>query len=132
MLASVHSGALVGLEAQPVRVEIDIADGLERVTLVGLPDVAVRESSERVRAAIGNSGFSYPGHRLTVNLAPADLRKEGPAYDLPIAVGILAAMQQVPREMEDAVMAGEFKLVPWSANVALALLALRRRGIRWD
>ena len=77
MLASVHSGALVGLDAQPVDVEIDIAGGLERVTLVGLPDTAVRESSERVRAALGNSGYIYPAHRLTVNLAPADLRKEG-------------------------------------------------------
>ena len=110
MLAKVHSCAVVGLEAQPVQVEVDIASGLEKVTLVGLPDTAVRESSERVRAAITNSGFFYPQHRLTVNLAPADLRKEGPAYDLPIAVGILAAMQQVPREMEDALILGELSL----------------------
>ena len=86
MLAQVHSCAVVGLDAQAVHVEVDIASGLEKVTLVGLPDTAVRESSERVRAAITNSGFFYPQHRLTVNLAPADLRKEGPAYDLPIAV----------------------------------------------
>jgi len=95
MLAKVHSCAVVGLDAEPIYVEIDIASGLERVTLVGLPDTAVRESSERVRAALTNSGFFFPQHRLTINLTPADLRKEGPAYDLPIAVGILAATRQV-------------------------------------
>ena len=79
MLAQVHSCAVIGLEAQPVHVEVDVASGLERVTLVGLPDTAVRESSERVRTAIANSGFFYPQHRLTINLAPADLRKEGAA-----------------------------------------------------
>ena len=79
MLAQVHSCAVIGLDAQAVHVEVDIASGLEKVTLVGLPDTAVRESSERVRAALGNSGYVYPAHRLTVNLAPADLRKEGPA-----------------------------------------------------
>ncbi len=110
MLATVHSGALVGLEAQPVHVEIDIASGLERVTLVGLPDTAVRESSERVRAAISNSGYRYPAHRLTINLAPADLRKEGPAYDLPIAVGILCATQQILGDLEDALLLGELSL----------------------
>ena len=110
MLAAVHSGALVGLDAQPVDVEIDIAGGLERVTLVGLPDTAVRESSERVRAALGNSGYVYPAHRLTVNLAPADLRKEGPAYDLPIAVGILLATHQVEAELGDALILGELSL----------------------
>jgi magnesium chelatase family protein len=110
MLATVHSGALVGLDAQPVHVEIDIAQGLERITLVGLPDTAVRESSERVRAAIGNSGYIYPAHRLTVNLAPADVRKEGPAYDLPIAVGILAATHQAPCDLGDALILGELSL----------------------
>jgi magnesium chelatase family protein len=77
---------------------------------VGLPDTAVRESSERVRAAITNSGFFYPQHRLTVNLAPADLRKEGPAYDLPIAVGILAATRQVTGDLDDALVLGELSL----------------------
>ncbi len=110
MLATVHSGALVGLDAQPVDVEIDIAGGLERVTLVGLPDTAVRESSERVRAALGNSGYIYPAHRLTVNLAPADLRKEGPAYDLPIALGILLATHQVEADLGDALILGELSL----------------------
>ncbi|HMN31417.1 MAG TPA: YifB family Mg chelatase-like AAA ATPase, partial [Caldilineaceae bacterium] len=90
--------------------EVDIATGLERMTLVGLPDTAVRESSERVRAAITNSGFFFPQHRLTVNLAPADLRKEGPAYDLPIAVGILAAAHQITANLEDALFLGELSL----------------------
>lgn len=110
MLAQVHSCAVIGLDAQAVHVEVDIASGLEKVTLVGLPDTAVRESSERVRAAITNSGFFYPQHRLTVNLAPADLRKEGPAYDLPIALGILAATRQVPAELDDALLLGELSL----------------------
>ena len=110
MLAKVHSCAVVGLDAQPIHVEVDIASGLEKVTLVGLPDTAVRESSERVRAAITNSGFFYPQHRLTINLAPADLRKEGPAYDLPIALGLLAATQQVRGDLEDALILGELSL----------------------
>ncbi len=96
MLAKVQSCAVIGLDAEPIHVEVDIASGLERTTMVGLPDAAVRESGERVRAAISNSGFFFPQHRLTINLAPADLRKEGPAYDLPIAVGILAATRQTP------------------------------------
>jgi magnesium chelatase family protein len=110
MLAKVHSCAVVGLDAEPIDVEVDIATGLERVTLVGLPDTAVRESGERVRAAVTNSGFVYPQHRLTINLAPADLRKEGPAYDLPIAVGILAATRQIDAPLEDALILGELSL----------------------
>ena len=90
MLAKVYSCALVGLEGAVVEVEADLNPrALPSVTLVGLPDAAVKESTERVRAAIYNSGLTYPRGRLTVNLAPADLRKEGPAYDLPIAVALL-------------------------------------------
>ncbi len=110
MLAKVHSCAVVGLDAEPIYVEVDLASGLERITLVGLPDTAVRESSERVRAAITNSGYFFPQHRLTVNLAPADLRKAGPAYDLPIAVGILAATRQVLANLDDALIVGELSL----------------------
>lgn len=111
MLAKVHSCAVIGLEAEPIHVEVDIASGLERITLVGLPDTAVRESSERVRAAVTNSGFFFPQHRLTINLAPADLRKEGPSYDLPIAVGILAAARQVPVDpLDGALLVGELGL----------------------
>ncbi len=110
MLAKVQSCAVIGLDAEPIHVEVDIASGLERVTMVGLPDAAVRESGERVRAAISNSGFFFPQHRLTINLAPADLRKEGPAYDLPIAVGILAATRQIPETLDDALIVGELSL----------------------
>jgi magnesium chelatase family protein len=110
VLAKVLSCAIIGLEVEPVQVEVDIVNGLERVTLVGLPDTAVRESIERVRAAITNSSLFFPNHRLTINLAPADLRKEGPAYDLPIAIGILAATRQIPDEHADALFLGELSL----------------------
>jgi magnesium chelatase family protein len=110
VLAKTLSCAVIGLDVELVQVEVDIAYGLERVTLVGLPDTAVRESSERVRAAITNSRLAFPSHRLTINLAPADLRKEGPAYDLPIAVAILAATSQVPDPLDDALLLGELSL----------------------
>src|SRR5688572_2093602 len=91
MLATVFSCAVVGLEGKLVEVEVDIAQGLPAFAVVGLGDAAVQESRERVRSAIRNSGLAFPLKRLTVNLAPADLRKAGPAYDLPIAVGLLLA-----------------------------------------
>jgi magnesium chelatase family protein len=112
MLAKVFSCAIVGLEAEIVEVEVDIIRGQPAFNLVGLPDAAVRESRDRVHSAIKNSGFTFPsGKRITVNLAPADLRKEGPAYDLPIAVGILAASQQIWAEkLVDAFFLGELSL----------------------
>ncbi len=112
MLAKVMSCAIVGLDAQLVEVEVDITGGQPFFSLVGLPDAAVRESRDRVYAAIRNSGLKFPANkRITVNLAPADLRKEGPAYDLPIAVGILAASQQVwPDRLENAIVVGELSL----------------------
>jgi len=110
MLAKVTSFALIGLESTPVQVEIDISRGLPSQTIVGLPDAAVRESADRVRAAIVNSGLIHPRARLTVNLAPADLRKEGPAYDLPIAVGILLATEQVSADLAEAGLIGELSL----------------------
>ncbi|GAG52140.1 unnamed protein product, partial [marine sediment metagenome] len=91
MLAKVSSCAVVGLDGEVVGVEVDISQGLPAFAIVGLPDAAVQEAKERVRSAIRNSGHDFPLKRITVNLAPADLRKEGPAYDLPIAVGILTA-----------------------------------------
>jgi magnesium chelatase family protein len=110
MLAKVHSCAVVGLDAELVQVEVDITSGLEKLTVVGLPDAAVRESGERVRSAITNSGYVFPQQRLTVNLAPADVRKEGPAYDLPIALGVMTATRQVLTEIEDALVVGELGL----------------------
>lgn len=110
MLAKIQSCAVVGLDAEPVQVEVDITSGLEKLTVVGLPDAAVRESGERVRSAITNSGFVFPQHRLTVNLAPADVRKEGPAYDLPIALGVMAATRQVLADLDRALVVGELGL----------------------
>src|SRR5210317_1379340 len=109
MLAKVFSSAIVGLDAELVEVEVDIINGYPNFQMVGLPDAAVRESRDRVHAAIKNSGLTFPANkRITVNLAPADLRKEGPAYDLPIAVGVLAATQQVwPDKLSNALFVGE-------------------------
>ena len=111
MLAKVNSSAVVGLDAVPVEVEIDIASqGLPSFTIVGLPDKAVEESRERVRSAIKNSGADFPAKRITVNLAPADLPKEGPSYDLPIALGILIASGQIVENITDAIFMGELSL----------------------
>ena len=112
MLARVLSCAVIGLDGELVEVEVDISRGaLPTTTIVGLPDAAVQESKERVRSAVRNSGLSWPtGSRLTVNLAPADIRKEGPAYDLPIAVGVLLASGQVVANVDDAIFLGELAL----------------------
>jgi len=111
MLAKVNSCALLGLDGVLVDVEVDTSRGMPSLTIVGLPDAAVKESSERVRAAVRNSGMVFPGKRITVNLAPADIRKAGPSYDLPIAVGVLIASEQVwPQAVEDALFAGELSL----------------------
>lgn len=111
MLAKVHAAAVVGLEGEIVEVEVDTTRGMPSFTIVGLPDTAVQESRERVQAAIKNAGLIFPRHRVTVNLAPADLRKEGPAYDLPIALGVLAASEQIRSEWLAGVMAvGELSL----------------------
>ncbi|MEN9495790.1 MAG: hypothetical protein RLZZ137_830, partial [Cyanobacteriota bacterium] len=95
MLARCTGAALLGLNAVPVAVEVDIAPGLPGLLMVGLADAAVQESRERVRAALRNSGLRMPLTRVIVNLAPADLRKEGPAFDLPIALAVLAASGQL-------------------------------------
>ena len=111
MLAKVTSGATVGLTATLIDVEVDIpGSSLPSFTIVGLPDKAVEESKERVRSAIKNSGAEFPGGRITVNLAPADLPKAGPAYDLPIALGILIASGQIAPEISDSLFFGELSL----------------------
>ena len=109
-LAKVRSGAVVGVEGIPVDVEVDIGSGLPAFNIVGLPDAAVQEARERVRAAIRNAGFEFPLRRITVNLAPADVRKQGPLYDLPIAVAILVASKQVPDRFGEMAMLGELSL----------------------
>lgn len=112
MLAKIFSGATVGLSGVLIEVEIDIASqGLPAFNIVGLPDKAVEEAKERVRAAIKNSGGDFPPRRITVNLAPADLPKEGPAFDLPMAVGILIASEQLPKiDLSDSLFLGELSL----------------------
>src|SRR3989344_4867431 len=111
MLAKIASGATVGLEATLIEVEVDIPnEGLPSFTIVGLPDKAVEEAKERVRSAIKNTGADFPTTRITVNLAPADLPKVGPAYDLPIALGILVASRQIAPEISDSFFFGELSL----------------------
>jgi len=111
MLAKVFSGATVGLESVPIEVEVDIASqGLPSFTIVGLPDKAVEESRERVRSALKNSGVDFPTRRITVNLAPADLPKAGPGFDLPIALGILIASGQLKPDLEKTLVLGELSL----------------------
>ena len=111
MLAVARTFSLLGIEAREVRVEADVRSGLPSFALVGLPDAAVRESRERVRAALVNSGFEYPQQRITANLAPADLRKAGPGFDLAIAAAVLAATGQLPeRALADLALAGELAL----------------------
>ena len=111
VLACLRSAAVFGIEAFPVHVEVDVSFGMPNVTMVGLPDASVRESRDRVRSAIRNSGFEFPPHRITVNLAPADVRKAGSSFDLPIALGILAATGIVERRQADEiVLLGELSL----------------------
>ena len=136
MLARVQSAAVVGLDALPVDVEVDVSPGIPTFAVVGLPDTAVREARERVRAAIRNTGYEMPPRRITVNLAPADTRKAGPAFDLPIALGILVATRQVPEAgLDGCVVVGELSLdgavrpVVGVLSIALACRARRCRGL---
>ena len=110
MLAKVKSAAVVGLEGAVVEVEVDLSQGLPSFTIVGLPDKAVQEARERVRSAIRNSYYKFPNRRITVNLAPADLKKEGPAYDLPIAIGILISSGQLNADLSSSIFLGELSL----------------------
>lgn len=111
MLASAESSAIFGIDAYSVKVEIDVSTSLARFDIVGLPDIAVNESKERVRSAIRNSGMDFPLRRITVNLAPADIKKQGPSFDLPIAVGILAATGQLDHSgLADWMFIGELAL----------------------
>jgi magnesium chelatase family protein len=129
MLGITQSAALVGIEAHPVQVEVNTGEvGELKFILVGLPDTAVKESQDRVFSAISNSGYRMPNKRTTINLAPGGLRKEGPAYDLPIAIGILASMQKCDSDpLESFLIAGELSLSgktrPIRGALAIALLA---------
>lgn len=111
MLSKLYSAAITGLSSYLIEIEVDIARGLPAVSIVGLPDTAVKESKDRVRTAIKNSGFRYPSTRITINLAPADIKKEGPCFDLAIALGILAAQGEVnPEKLQQYIVLGELNL----------------------
>ena len=129
----VRSLALLGIDALPVEVEVDVGAGLPGFSIVGLPDAAVQEARERVRVAISNSGYKFPTKKVIVNLAPASLRKEGPAFDLPIALAVLAASGLVPQErLEDAGVVGELSLDGGLRGIRGALSmaeAARREGL---
>ncbi len=136
MLAHVRSATVVGLDAVTVDVEVDVSPGIPTFAVVGLPDTAVREARERVRAAIRNAGYEMPARRITVNLAPANTRKEGPAFDLPIALGILTATRQIPPQAADGyVVVGELSLdgavrpVVGVLSIALAARQQKFRGL---
>lgn len=111
MLARIYSCSIIGLETAIVEVEVDTGQGLPAMIIVGLPDTAVQESRERVQMAIKNAGLHYPRKRITVNLAPASVKKEGPAYDLPIALAVLVATEQIPqRAFSNSLVIGELSL----------------------
>src|SRR5688572_23560065 len=137
MLATIVSAALQGIEAEIVHVEVNAGEaGEPKLILVGLPDAAVKESDDRVFSALSNSGFRPPRTRTTINLAPGNLRKEGPFYDLPIALGILAATRQLNADnLGDWLIAGELSLsgatrpVRGALAMARLALALRKRGV---
>ena len=132
MLARVYSCAVIGLEGVIVEVEVDTAQGLPGIDIVGLPDKAVQESRSRVQAAVKNAGLRYPRQRIVVNLAPASVRKEGPTYDLPIAVGVLMMQGLLPPEcLTDALVVGELSLegtVRHSRGVLPMAASARQRG----
>ncbi len=134
MLARLQSIALIGIDAIPCEVEVDVAGrGMEKAAIVGLPDTAVKESLERVHSALGNSGYEWPRYKMVINLAPADVKKEGPAFDLPIALGmIFAGGEGTPQRVDQYLIAGELALDgrvrPIKGALATAILA-RDRGM---
>ncbi len=133
MLASLLSATLNGLDGRPVRVEVDVASGLPGFTIVGLADTALQEARERVRGAVRNCGYEYPARRLTVNLAPADVRKSGSSLDLAIALGILIGSEQVKAQgrwalLGELSLGGELRTVPGLLPMVAALA--RRRVAR--
>jgi magnesium chelatase family protein len=136
MLAQIRSAAVQGIDASPVEVEVDSGFGQQLMVIVGLPDTAVKESRDRVGTALVNSAFRFPLGRTTVNLAPADIRKEGPSFDLPIALGTLVSSEQIESKvLEDYVIVGELALtgavrpIKGALPVALRARAYGRRGV---
>ncbi len=136
MLSRLHSMTMLGMESLPVEVEVDIRNGMVAFTIVGLADMAVQEAKERVKSAIKNSGFRFPGPRITINLAPADVRKVGPLFDLPLAIGILLASDQIPFSdiFENSIFLGELaldgRLRPVSGVLPVAMSA-KEKGVQY-
>jgi magnesium chelatase family protein len=136
LIVKAISSTVIGIESHPVTVEVDLSAGLPLFSTVGLPDVAVRESKDRIKAAVKNSGYPFPGHHVTVNLAPADMKKEGTAFDLPIAVAILTAQGLVPAPpLADYLILGELSLdgavkgIHGALSAAFEAKALGIRGV---
>jgi magnesium chelatase family protein len=136
VLAKVHSAAVWGVDAFPVEVEVNATYGNAVVVVVGLPDTAVKESRDRVRTAVNNSGYKFPYGRVTINLAPAHVKKEGPSFDLPMALGIIAAADQFkPRHLEDywvvgeLALTGEVRAVKGALSIALSARKHKKRGL---
>ena len=113
MLARIFSCAVVGLEGVIIEVEVDYTNGLPGMTIVGLPDAAVQESRERVQTAVKNAGLHFPRHRIVVNLAPATVRKEGPSYDLPIALGVIVLAGFLPHDKVENTMVDRRTFTGW-------------------
>ena len=134
MLACVRTAAVYGIEACPIHVEVDVARGLPAFAMVGLPDAGIRESRDRIRSAIRNSGFEFPAHRITVNLSPADMRKEGASFDLPIALGVLAASGLIQRrDIDDVLLIGALSLdggIQPARGVLPVAVTARKEGYR--
>ncbi|MFA5059484.1 MAG: YifB family Mg chelatase-like AAA ATPase [Candidatus Omnitrophota bacterium] len=136
MLSKIQSFGVCGLDAYPLTIEVDVAHGLPSVTVVGLPDNAVKESKERVRSAIKNSGYKFPAERITVNLAPADIKKEGPSFDLAISLGILAATNQIDSSslgeyiiLGELALDGQIRPVTGALSVAMSAFSNKFRGL---
>ena len=136
MLAKTYSYTLIGLDACPVNIEVDVHNGLPLTNIVGLPDNVIRESKERIKSAIKNSGFRYPHRRVTINLSPANLKKEGPAFELAMAMGILAADEQLPMDfitgyaiLGELSLDGSIKAVRGSLPIGLGMDHSRFTGL---
>ena len=132
MLSRIYSAAVYGVDAYEVEIEVNAAGGNPKIVIVGLPDTAVKESQDRVTTAISNSGYYWPRGRTTINLAPADIKKEGPSFDLPIALGMIAAAQEIEQDLfADFCFVGELALngaVRAVKGVLPVALEARRRG----